>query len=90
MARESDVDLCVISESNFMKWFAAHSEKSRLIMHALLDELSEIYYNFLKPQGYSDKNEYSKVAARKASSKSIDQLEIAREGFFVSLWGVWH
>ena len=81
MARESDVDLCVISESNFKKWFAAHSEKSRLIMHALLDELSEIYYNFLKPQGYSDKNEYSKVAARKASSKSIDQLEIAREGF---------
>ena len=26
---------------------AAHSAESRVLMHALLDELSEIYHNFL-------------------------------------------
>ena len=75
MARESDIDLCVISEPNFKKWFAAHSAESRVLMHALLDELSEIYHNFLKPKGYVDRNEYSKVAARKNNIQSIDQLE---------------
>lgn len=81
-ARESNVDLCVISEPNFKKWFAAHSAESRVLMHALLDELSEIYHNFLKPKVYADRNEYSKVAARKTNIQSIDQLEMAREGFF--------
>ena len=86
---EADNPIPIISSDNFNKWFIVQSKQAKRLLYAILDELNEIYENFLKPpeisikiEGKSNINNKIKKGRRRKKKETIpDRYDVTRNGF---------